>query len=126
MASQPKVVAVVGASTNRSKFGNKALRAYHRQGYRAIPIHPHARDVEGLRAYPSVLDVPGAIDAATLYVPPEVGERVLDELAQKGIHEVWVNPGAGSASLLARARVLGLTPIVACSILAIGESPGDY
>ena len=68
-----KVVAVIGASSNRNKFGNRALRAYQQQGYTVVPINPHEAEVEGLKAYASVLDVPGPIDMASFYVPPEVG-----------------------------------------------------
>src|SRR4051812_40499975 len=118
-----KVVAVIGASSNRNKFGNRALRAYKEQGYTVVPIHPHQAEVEGLKAYASVIDVPGAIDMASFYVPPEVGLRVIDEVARKGIPEVWLNPGAESDALIARAKALHIQPIVACSIVAIGENP---
>src|SRR5437660_10864503 len=116
-----KVVAVIGASSNPRKFGNRAVRAFRRQGYTVIPINPHEVEVEGLRAYRSVLDVPGPIDMATIYVPPDVGEIVIEEIAQKNIPEVWLNPGAESDALIARARALQIQPIVACSIVGIGE-----
>ena len=119
----PKVVAVIGASSHRHKFGNRALRAYVAEGHTVIPINPHEREVEGLRAYASVLDVPGPIDMATFYVPPEIGEQVIAEVAQKQIGEVWLNPGAESDELIARAQALGIRPIVACSIIAIGQNP---
>jgi uncharacterized protein len=118
-----KVVAVIGASSNRSKFGNRAVRAYQQQGYTVVPINPHETEVEGLKSYASVLDVPGTIDMASVYVPPDIGERVIDEIARKGIAEVWLNPGAESDALIARARALHIQPIVACSIVAIGENP---
>jgi predicted CoA-binding protein len=119
----PKVVAVVGASNNRSKFGNRAVRAFRRQGYTVVPINPHEDEVEGLKAYASVLDVPGTVDMVSLYVPPEIGIRVIEEIARKVIAEVWLNPGAESDALIARARALQIQPIVACSIVAIGENP---
>jgi uncharacterized protein len=121
-----QTVAVVGASSNRDKFGNKALRAFARRGYKVIPINPHEAEVEGHRAYPSVLDVPGEIDLATIYVPPHTGVRVMDELAKKGVPEVWLNPGADGHDVLARARELGLKTSQLCSIIAIGESPGNF
>ena len=119
----PQVVAVVGASRDRHKFGNKAVRAFRDAGHTVIPINPHETEVEGLRTYASVLDVPGPIDMATFYVPPDVGEKVIDEVAKKGIPEVWFNPGAESDALVARARALNLQPIIACSIVAIGQNP---
>jgi uncharacterized protein len=118
-----KVVAVIGASSNRNKFGNRAVRAFRRQGYTVIPINPHEAEVEGLKTYSSVLDVPGRVDMASLYVPPEIGEQVIGEIAQKGIVEVWVNPGAESDALIARAQALHIQPIVACSVVAIGQNP---
>ena len=118
-----KVVAVIGASSDRRKFGNRALRAFRQQGYTVVPINPHETEVEGVRAYASVLDVPGAIDMASFYVPPEIGVQVIDEIARKGIAEVWLNPGAESDALIARARALQIQPIVACSMVAIGENP---
>ena len=118
-----KVVAVIGASNDRHKFGNRAVRAFRQQGYTVVPINPNASEVEGLKSYASVLDVAGPIDMATFYVPPDVGERIIDEIARKDIGEVWLNPGAESEALIARARALSIRPIVACSILAIGQNP---
>lgn len=116
-------VAVIGASTHRHKFGNRAVRAFLRQGYEVVAINPHETAIEGVRAYRSVLDVPGPIDMATFYVPPAIGLGVIEEVARKGIREVWLNPGAESPALTARARALGLEPIEACSIMGIGETP---
>jgi predicted CoA-binding protein len=118
-----KIVAIIGASSNRSKFGNRALRAFRQQGFTVIPINPNEDEVEGIKTYASVLDVPGPIDMASLYVPPHIGEQVIAGIAQKGIAEVWLNPGAESDELIARARALQIQPIVACSIVAIGENP---
>src|SRR3977135_3294518 len=95
-AATRRVVAVIGASNNPGKFGNRAVRAYLEQGYTVIPINPREREGEGLAAYASVLDVPGRIDLASFYVPPEVGETVIEQVVQKGVAEVWLNPGADS------------------------------
>jgi uncharacterized protein len=123
MAQTAKTVAIIGASSDPRKFGNRALRAFRRQGYTVIPINPNEAQVEGLKAYRSVLDVPGAIDMATFYVPPEIGQKVIAEVAQKRIPEVWLNPGAESDELIRLARALNVEPILACSILGIGENP---
>jgi predicted CoA-binding protein len=121
-----KTVAVVGASSDRGKFGNKAVRAFQAQGHRVIPINPNEPQVEGLRTYASVLDVPDAIDMATVYVQPDVALRLLDEFEEKGIPEIWINPGAESDELLTEARRRKLNVIAACSIVGIGESPYRY
>ncbi len=121
-----KIVAVVGASSDRGKFGNKAVRAFQAQGYRVIPINPNEPEVEGLRTYASVVDVPEAIDMATVYVQPDIALRLLDEFEKKGIPEIWINPGAESDELLTEARRRKLNVIAACSIVGIGESPYRY
>ncbi len=119
-------VAVVGASTDRSKYGNKAVRAYVRQGYTVYPVNPNASTVEGLRAYRSVLDIPGPVDRVSLYLPPEVGKTVIRDIATKKPKEFYVNPGAESDELLALAQQHGLQPILACSIVALGEDPQSF
>ena len=118
-----KTVAVVGASSDRRKFGNRALRAFQAEGHHVIPINPNEHEVEGLATYPSVLDVPGPIDMATVYVQPDVALRLLPEFEQKQIGEIWINPGAESEELLAEASRRKLNVIAACSIVGIGRNP---
>jgi predicted CoA-binding protein len=126
MTEQKKTVAVIGASGNRSKFGNKALRAFERHGYTVLAINPNEAEVEGHKTYASVLDVPGPIDMATVYVQADAGVKVMADLAKKGVPEVWLNPGADEDEVVARARELGLHVIQACSIVGIGDSPYRY
>jgi uncharacterized protein len=121
-----KTVAVVGASSDRNKFGNKALRAFKAEGHTVIPINPNEAEVEGIKTYGSVLDVPGAIDMATVYVHPEVGQQLLAQFEQKRIPEIWINPGAESDELVAEAKRRKLNIIQACSIVAIGRSPYSF
>ena len=117
-------VMVIGASTNREKYGNRAVRAYQGQGHEVLPVHPTAGTVEGIPAYADLRDVAGPVDRATLYLPPDKGEALLEPLAERGdVQELWVNPGAESDRLIERAKELGLEPIQACSIMAIGETP---
>jgi predicted CoA-binding protein len=119
-------VAVIGASSNREKFGNKALRAFANHGFTVFPINPTEAEVEGHKAYRSVLDVPGSIDMATIYVPPAAGVAVMQEIATKGIPEVWLNPGADARQVVEAAHALGLKTVRHCSIIAIGDSPARY
>lgn len=116
-------VAVIGASNNPAKYGNKAVRAYLRQGWTVHPVNPNEASVEGLPTFASVEAIPGPVDRAALYVPPSVGVTVLDAVARKGIPELFVNPGAESDELLAAAERLGLEAIQACAIVDIGERP---
>lgn len=121
-----KVVAIVGVSTDRKKFGNKALRAFIAEGYTVIPINPNQIEVEGLKSYPSVLNVPCQIDIVTVYVQPNVALKLLPDFSEKGISEIWINPGAESEELLVAAKRKDLNVILACSIVGIGRSPDDF
>jgi predicted CoA-binding protein len=119
-------IAIIGASSRRAKFANKAVRAFLEQGDVVYPIHPAEREVEGQTVFRSVLDVPDEIDIASLYVVPDVGMRVLEECAQKGVGEIWLNPGAESEQLLQRAAELNLRIQQVCSIRAIGRAPYEF
>jgi predicted CoA-binding protein len=117
-------VMIVGASADRSKYGNKAVRAYQRQGHDVLPVNPAGGVIEGAATYRNIAEVPGPIDRASLYVPPAVGVKLIEELAARGdVAELWLNPGSESDELIDRARSLGFDPILACSIVDIGERP---
>jgi predicted CoA-binding protein len=116
-------VAIIGASHNPGKYGNRAVRAYLRKGWTVYPVNPNETDVEGLPTFRSVADIPGAIDRATIYVPPEIGIGLLAGLLQKQVPEIFLNPGSESDALVAEAERLGLNTILACSIIDIGERP---
>ncbi len=119
-------VAVIGASRDRSRFGNISVRAHLQQGYRVFPINPNAADIEGLPAYASLTDLPvQQLDRITVYVPPETGIELLDEIAEFDVDEIWFNPGSANAELRARASELSLHMIEACSIVDLGVSPGS-
>jgi len=122
----PTTVAVIGASSDRQKYGNKALRALRDHGYTVIPINPKEPEVEGEKSYGSVLEVPVPLDIATFYVAPAIGMKILDDVVKKGIPEVWFNPGADGPQVVERARALGLKTVVACTILSVGAQASSY
>lgn len=119
-------VAVIGASQDRRKYGNKAVRAYLESGYKVYPINPRDGLIEGVKTYPSLDAVADRVDFVSLYVPPAVGLKLLPEIAKKQPREVWLNPGSESEDLIDAAADLHLRTIVACSIVALGMSPEDF
>ncbi len=114
-------VAVVGASADPSKYGNRAVRAHLARGYEVYPVHPKEKRIEGLAVYRSVLEIPVDLDRITVYLPPAVGMRVIEEIARKGCKELFLNPGSESEELIEKARALGLNVIVACSITDLSQ-----
>lgn len=116
-------VAVIGASNDRSKYGNKAVRAFQQRGYEVYPVNPAADKVEGIPAFKSIRDVPVRPDMVTVYVPPQVLLKLLPDIAARGCNELWLNPGTESSEVLAEAERLKLNVVQACSILGVGISP---
>ncbi len=91
-----KRFAVVGASTDRSKYGNKVLRVYLQNKRDVVPINPSAKEVEGLTAYPDLASVPGTIDGVSIITQPTVTENVVSDALARGINNIWIQPGAES------------------------------
>jgi len=120
-----KTIAIIGASTDRSKFGNKAVRAFVKQGFTVYPVNPKEPQVEGLTAYKTIAEVPVRPNLISVYLPPPVLLKVLPEIATKGCDELWLNPGTESDEVLATAERLGLNIIQACSIVGVGMSPDE-
>jgi hypothetical protein len=117
-------VAVIGASNDRSKYGNKAARAYGQRGFTVYPVNPSETKIEGLVAYKSISDVPERPDLISVYVRPQILLKLLPAIAARGCDELWLNPGTESDEVLAEAERLKLNVIQACSIIGVGVSPG--
>jgi predicted CoA-binding protein len=119
-------VAIIGASNDREKFGNTAVRAFVAHGHAVYPVNLRATKIEGLPVFRSITDIPVDLDMTLMYVPPEVTLRLLPAIARKGPGELYLNPGSEDDAVIARARELGLDAILACSIVAIGDRPANY
>jgi predicted CoA-binding protein len=114
--------AVVGASADRGKYGNKVLRAYLQAGRKAYPVNPNATEIEGLTAYPSLDSLPEKVHAISIITPPPVTEQIVEQAGQLGIKHLWMQPGAQSEKAVARAAELGISVIAgdACALVVLG------
>lgn len=121
-----KTIAVLGASRNRSKYGNKCVRAYQAAGYRVYPIHPTESEIEGYEVYPTLAAVPEPLERISVYLPPPLTLKSLPEIGAAGAQQVWLNPGAADAEVLDEARRLGIPAIPGCSIVDVGYSPSQF
>jgi predicted CoA-binding protein len=118
-----KSVVILGASGDRAKFGNKAVRAFRQQGWTIYPVNPKESEIEGLPCFRSITEVPVRPQMVSVYLPPPVLLKVLPDIAAKGCDVLWLNPGTESDAVLAEAERLGLNVVQACSIVGIGVSP---
>ncbi len=116
---------MVGASADRGKYSNKAVRAYMQKGWEVYPVNPNGGTIEELKVYTLIEDLPIRVDRVTLYVPPTTGVEVLPAVAALEPDEFFVNPGAESDELIERCKALGLKAVLSCSIVDIGVSLPD-
>ncbi len=118
-------IVIIGASPKKERYSNKAIRAYLSQGWKVFAVNPKyaGQEIEGIHCYSSVSELPETPEYAGLYVRPEIGIKIIPEIAKKGIKHVYVNPGTESPEILELGRSLGLDMIVACAIRSIGLDP---
>ena len=114
--------AVVGASADRAKYGNKVLRCYQQAGRRAIPVNPREAEIEGVPCVASVLELPDDVRSISVITPPPVTERVVEEAIAKGIGNVWMQPGAESETAVEACRRAGINVIAdgSCVLVVLG------
>lgn len=122
-----KTIAVLGASKDRSKYGNKCVRAYREAGWQVFPVNLGSADpIEGLETRRTLADIPVELDRISVYLPPPVTLELLADIAAKGAGEVWFNPGSADARVLDEARRRGIAARPGCSIVDIGVSPAQF
>jgi len=119
-------VAILGASTHRSKFGNKAVRAFVEAGWVVYPVHPREPFIEGLACLSNVRMLPEVPDVFCAYLPPSVLLSELAAMGQLGCGEIWLNPGTDTVEVLNSARRIGLKIVQDCSLLRSGRTPRDF
>ena len=88
--------AVIGATDNPEKYGNRIVKNLKNRGYNVFPVNPRLREVEGITCYPSLSAVPEKVDVVDFVVPPPAVVPVLQECVKLGISSIWLQPGSES------------------------------
>ena len=114
--------AVVGASSNRAKYGNKVLRAYLQNGLEVVPVSPNSDEVEGLKSSSDLKSLPDPVDSISIVTPPPVTEQVVEQAIELGIKNIWMQPGAESERAVEHAERAGVNVIAGgpCVLVALG------
>ncbi len=113
---------VVGASEDRSKFGNKVLRCYLSNNKTVVPVNPKASSVEGVPSVASVSDLPDNVKSISVITPPVITEQVVEAAISRGITSIWMQPGAESAAAVERCKQAGINVIAdhSCILVVLG------
>jgi len=106
-----KTLAIAGVSRTGKKFGNAILRDLTKLGYRLLPVHPEAAEVDGHRAYPSFTALPEPVGGVIIVVPPAQAESVVKAAADHGIRRVWLQQGAGSPAAIKFCEEKGISVV---------------
>ena len=113
---------VAGASTNRQKFGNKVLRCYQQNGKQVVPINPNESEIEGLACVATVAELPAEVKSLSMITPPAVTLQLVPRAIEKGITNIWMQPGAEHPDAVALCREQGINIIAdgSCFLVVLG------
>ena len=114
MNYQAKNIAVFGVSQNPSKYGYKIFSTLHELGMSVYGLNPKGGEINGHPLFKSLTDIPVQIEVAILVIPPAGLEQAVSACIEKGVQEIWFQPGAQLASAFEKAQAAGLKAINGC------------
>ncbi len=119
---ESKAFGVVGASTNRDKYGNKVLRVYQQHGMEVVPVNPKEQEIEGIPCVAGVSDLPPEVKSISVITPPAITEQVVEMAIAKGIANIWMQPGAESTAAVDKCRKKNINVIAdgSCILVKLG------
>ncbi len=117
-------VAVIGASTKPDRYAYKAVALLQEKGHTPVPIAPAKQEIQGLKAYASISEVPDSIDTVTIYVRPQVLKELVDDIIAVKPQRVIMNPGTEDEQLRDRFEYAGITVVQACTLVML--STGQF
>lgn len=118
------IIAIVGVSRNREKFGYRIYSTLKHNGYSAYPVNPKAEMIDDGRCYPSLSALPEKPDVVITVVPPEITEAVVREMDRLKIGRVWMQPGSESASAIDFCRRKGIKVVANACFVVDGLKTG--
>ena len=112
-------VAVIGVSDNPERYSNMAVKLLKEKGHAVFPVHQRLNIVEGLAVYPSIAEVPQAIDTVSMYVAADISTAMSDKILEKKPRRIIFNPGAENINLEALALARGIIVKNACTLVLL-------
>ena len=114
-----ETVVVLGASPKPERYSNQAVRALVEHGHRVIPVHPLLKKIAGVVAVPALSGVKDPVDTLTLYVGPERGKELLQDIINLGPDRVIMNPGTESDEIEEELNAKGIAVLRACTLVML-------
>ncbi len=122
-ANEP-VWAVIGASNDRRKFGNRIYRTFRGAGYRVYPVNPQEAQIEGDAAYKWVTELPEAPTVVDMVIPPRYALSTVKQAKAAGAKAIWFQPGAEDPAAIQWAKENGMDVIENCILVHHVQHPG--
>ena len=114
-----ETVVVLGASPKPERYSNKVVRALVEHGHRVIPVHPLLKKIAGVPAVTALTKIKGAVNTLTLYVGPERGKELIQEMIDLKPERVIMNPGTESDEIEAHLNEEGIAVLRACTLVLL-------
>ena len=99
LKEEKTTIALVGASNDKEKYGNKIYRDLRSKGYNVTPINPKEEKIEGDKAYVSIEQMEKLPDIANFVVPPSIAIKIAQNIVDLGVKYLWFQPGSESNEL---------------------------
>ncbi|MGE3682535.1 MAG: CoA-binding protein [Bdellovibrionales bacterium] len=112
-------VAILGASQKPERYAYRAFKMLQEYGHTPVPITPKFAQIEGVKAYASVLELKEPIDTLTMYVSPTISSRLKEEILSLKPKRVIFNPGSENPELAAELRSTGVGVEEACTLVLL-------
>jgi predicted CoA-binding protein len=97
---EQKRFAVVGATDNPEKYGNRVYHNLRHRNYEVYPVNPRLETLDGEKCYASLTELPVKVDVVDFVVPPAATEAILKECLELGLENIWLQPGSESQAAL--------------------------
>ena len=114
-----ETVVVLGASPKPERYSNQAVRALAEHGHRVIPVHPLLKKIAGVPAVPALTQIDRAVNTITIYVGPERGRELIQEIIDLKPDRVIMNPGTGSDEIETNLNDEGIPVLRACTLVML-------
>lgn len=123
---EQKSLAIAGVSRSGKGFGNAVLKDLTAKGYEILPVHPEAAEVGGVRAYPSLAELPPEVGGLILVVPPKQTEVLVQKANELGIRRVWMQQGAESEAAIQFCAKNGIDAVHGECIMMFAQPSGIH